>query len=670
MGLCGGAWAQTTNPGVAIPAGTSTYVFVATESAAREVCSGAVYTVMGWFELNYDPNTHLAAILEVDIQVSDDPNGTAPDLNAILDLTALPGAAHNDTTINLRGETTAGRSIDLTLSFDGDMVHLSSDEGAVRSRSPRESRYQLDALAWRQHGGEVTIPAGRSTFVFLPDQSTLLQAGGFAGIIQTDYLEGQFELQVDLGVGIGSFVSFDVHPLAGSPVSHGVDPDSALSRVFTVTEWTGTVVNESTIYFHEATLENSCTDVIMTLTFGADAVRLVGDEDPHSLCYDYLYRSIDIIAQRKYGGGTGEPNYPYLIYTAEQLNAIGGEPNDWGRHFRLMADIDLAAYAETEFNVIGPYVNTPFTGVFDGNDHVISNFHYTLPGTARVAYPLPSTENVGLFGVVDDPNAAIRNLSLEAAVIDAPASMAVGGLVGYLRHGTLAQCHVTDAQISGLILAGCLVGRSQGFVTSCSAVGGWVTGNSTLGGLAGSNSGAIVACYATGTVDGGVGLGGLVGINGGDIAACCATGGTVTGGSSLGGLVGHNDATVMDCYATDRVSGGVMVGGLVGRSSGSIHNAYATGAVSGTEDVGGLLGRRLLGQVTGCFWDMETSGQSTSAAGLGRTTRQMQSVSLYRTAGWDLVGETHNGRNDTWLMPDGPNYPRLWWEPSGPDAAD
>ena len=30
-----------------------------------------------------------------------------------------------------------------------------------------------------------------------------------------------------------------------------------------------------------------------------------------------------LTAQAQYGGGTGEPNDPYLIYTAEQMNAIG-----------------------------------------------------------------------------------------------------------------------------------------------------------------------------------------------------------------------------------------------------------------------------------------------------------------------------------------------------------
>jgi len=29
------------------------------------------------------------------------------------------------------------------------------------------------------------------------------------------------------------------------------------------------------------------------------------------------------LTQAQYGGGTGEPNDPYLIYTAEQMNEIG-----------------------------------------------------------------------------------------------------------------------------------------------------------------------------------------------------------------------------------------------------------------------------------------------------------------------------------------------------------
>ena len=55
----------------------------------------------------------------------------------------------------------------------------------------------------------------------------------------------------------------------------------------------------------------------------------------------------------KYGGGSGTAEDPYQIWTAEEMQAIGAEPNDWDRHFKLMADIDLSAFGADEFNIIG-----------------------------------------------------------------------------------------------------------------------------------------------------------------------------------------------------------------------------------------------------------------------------------------------------------------------------
>jgi hypothetical protein len=94
---------------------------------------------------------------------------------------------------------------------------------------------------------------------------------------------------------------------------------------------------------------------------------------------DYTIFVVDYVP-RGYGGGTGEPNDPYLIYTSAQMNAIGAIPNDWDRHFRLMADIDLSAYTGTRFNIIGLDIDHCFTGVFDGNGHTISNFTYSGGG--------------------------------------------------------------------------------------------------------------------------------------------------------------------------------------------------------------------------------------------------------------------------------------------------
>ena len=36
-------------------------------------------------------------------------------------------------------------------------------------------------------------------------------------------------------------------------------------------------------------------------------------------------------AQAQYGG-TGMADDPFLIYTAEQMNEIGANPNDWDKH--------------------------------------------------------------------------------------------------------------------------------------------------------------------------------------------------------------------------------------------------------------------------------------------------------------------------------------------------
>ena len=116
-------------------------------------------------------------------------------------------------------------------------------------------------------------------------------------------------------------------------------------------------------------------------------------------------------AYGQYGGGSGDAGDPYLIYTAEQMNAIGADSNDWDKHFRPMADIDLSAYTGVSFNIIGDYhfdngtsewVGTPFSGVFDGRMRKISNFTHSSA----------SGENIGIFGSVKGPLAVIKNVVL------------------------------------------------------------------------------------------------------------------------------------------------------------------------------------------------------------------------------------------------------------------
>ncbi len=98
-----------------------------------------------------------------------------------------------------------------------------------------------------------------------------------------------------------------------------------------------------------------------------------------------------VLAQEKahYGGGTGDPNDPYQIWTPEQFVAINAHSEDWGSHFQLMADVNLVG---VEPELIAPIGNhkVPFSGVFDGNDFAIESFVLHNDGL----------NDVGVFGVV------------------------------------------------------------------------------------------------------------------------------------------------------------------------------------------------------------------------------------------------------------------------------
>ena len=344
----------------------------------------------------------------------------------------------------------------------------------------------------------------------------------------------------------------------------------------------------------------------------------------------------------KYGSGVGGPNDPYLIYTAEQLNNIGAEPNDWDKHFKLMADIDLGG---SDLSVIGNHSN-PFSGVLDGNGYTISNF----------------TGTWGLFRYVDGPDAEIKNLGLiDPNVVGGPQA---GSLVSQLTYGTVSNCYVEGGSTSdGVFYTGGLIGSNYGgTIDNCHTSGRVSSSRHVLGGLVGQNgdrgtitdcsSSADVSSFATG---GEVAVGGLVGENRGGIGRCYSTG-AVSGRYSVGGLVGFNGSGVVsDCCSHSTVKADQLgIGGLVGSNGGIITRCYAAGGVTGSSDVGGLLGRNS-GTVTDCFWDVKTSGQATSAGGMPKTTAEMKHKMTF--ANWDFI--------EVWDVAENQTYPFLRWCPVG-----
>ena len=306
-----------------------------------------------------------------------------------------------------------------------------------------------------------------------------------------------------------------------------------------------------------------------------------------------------------YSGGDGSAENPYRIATPNDMNEIGTNPDDWDAHFVMVNDVNLADYTGTEFNIIGYWKdwddpeNEPFTGVFDGNGHTISNFTYTT-----------DADGIGLFAHIDDVNSEIKDLTLIDPNVDAGTGENVGCLVGLF---------------------------GDGMIFCCGVAGGSVTGDDNIGGLVGGNKGCTISnCYSTSSV---------------------------TGEGDTGGLVGYNKNTISNCYSTGPVVGVNATGGLVGKNwYGTLINCYAAGSVTGVNQTGGLVGYTLYSPYIHSFWDRQTSNQSNGIGAkggggrwitvTGKTTTEMKMESTFFV--WACEG--------VWTIDDGNDYPRLSWE--------
>ncbi len=190
-----------------------------------------------------------------------------------------------------------------------------------------------------------------------------------------------------------------------------------------------------------------------------------------------------------------------------------------------------------------------------------------------------------------------------------------------------------------------------------------ITGTGPYVGALAGQSGTIANCYGSGVVTGRNYTGGLVGLQRGTLT-CSYAGGEVHGSDLTGGFVGQISGRVVNCYCASTVSGSGTVGGFVGNMLGEVRNCYATGRVIATGySVGGFVGHGYGNTsdtgVTGCFWDVQTSGQTKSAAGTGLNAAEMHTVTPYANAGWDFAGRRQDGTSETWYMPPGGGYPLL-----------
>ena len=227
----------------------------------------------------------------------------------------------------------------------------------------------------------------------------------------------------------------------------------------------------------------------------------------------------------------------FYITTAQQLKQLADEVNAGdsksGKTYLLANDIDLSVYPN--WSPIGTYsqVSCPFSGVFDGQNHIISNLTCTSADTNGYA---------GLFG---NFNGKVQNVILRDAQITVVGSYA----------GTVV-CE-----------------NKGGQVLNCAMIGGSVKGKCDVGGVVCYNEGTVENCYATG-----------------DVTALSGA-----WDYYAGGVVCYNEGTVQNCYAAGRVESGQRAGGAVGYNiQGTIQNCVALGqSVSAKGDAHRVVGNNM-----------------------------------------------------------------------------
>ncbi len=359
-----------------------------------------------------------------------------------------------------------------------------------------------------------------------------------------------------------------------------------------------------------------------------------------------------------FGGGSGEPNDPYLIFTAHHLHEIIQSECTWDKHIALMSDIDV--------NISGiSFVSfQEFNGVFEGNDFFVFN-------SKRQPFAPPLFESINHLAQVNNLTLINFNGSLTSENYGQINHCTVvngndgTGIIAGTNYGTIHDC-MTAGETAGAGLVGINHG---GLITdSVSLCRVSEQGSHAAGGLVEVNTygGIIRDCYATGYVTGSSRVGGLVGHNTKNsiIEKSFSTGRVYSEGNSVGGLVGQNDfeAHIKDCYATGIVTGNGGVGGLVGKNTnrttfypyeiGTIERCYSTGQVTGTIYTGGLVGRGDPMTTKWSFWDIQSSGQTISDGGMGRTSSEMHSANTYMT--WGCTPEA------CWIINENYNTPPLF----------
>ena len=359
-----------------------------------------------------------------------------------------------------------------------------------------------------------------------------------------------------------------------------------------------------------------------------------------------------------FAGGAGTEADPYIISSFEHLqyfaNLIAGTEtygdltaDDFaGAAYRLMADIRMPDPAAGQNNW------TPiarFTGIFDGNDHTISNMIFNTNSSDQAFFYKAC--------------GTIKNLTMkDCSVASSVAGTQRAVLVSYANIGDLYidNCHIVNGAVSSNVNHGLMIAsQASSVVIKNSSVSGTLKGtsNSYMGGFIGGKGGAnakFYNCTSSIVVTGNAAnVGGFkacesstdstfencvfngyinitAGHAGGILAwkrnsgtitmSNCSSFGTVIAKGYAGGLIGaielHNNLKIDDCAVYGKVhSTGGYAGGISGyidyNTSVKVQNVLILGSVtSDFVDVNSETGETICSNCAGTIFGKNNGGKS------------------------------------------------------------
>lgn len=381
-----------------------------------------------------------------------------------------------------------------------------------------------------------------------------------------------------------------------------------------------------------------------------------------------------------FDGGSGTPEDPYIISTAEQLDAVRDNPS---ASYKLANDIDLKDYLDQNYSTQG-WKPIDYKGsVFDGCGHKISGLWINS-----------SDIYIGFFGkIIYNSSSLIKNLNIE---IDSKGikcnrgdyRVYVGGLVGFYDEGnSIVGCSVTGGPVSTTsttiddFTVGKFVGANRSIIKDCYVAGEKVSIQKIsvhvngvagyTGGFAGYNafSGSIEDCFSTCDVENTNRsfVGGFIGNHfthegSGTIRRCYSSGNVICGDDDAykydGGFSGDIfKAELSDCYALGNISGSSYTGGFSSYVEFSkIQNVYSCCEQCSNNNFIHRVANDTT--VSKCYYDSDKGikndysikGDSNVTIDVkGKTTEEMKKKETYE--GWDF--------DTVWDIKEGEGYPYL-----------